>query len=61
MSSQPQLYQFVKEDDPELYAQIKERIAEGRWECEGAMWLEADTNLISGESLYDRLCMAKDL
>lgn len=31
-SSQPVLYQFVKEDHPLIYEQIKERIAEGRWE-----------------------------
>ena len=51
MSSQPQLYQYVKEDAPELYEQIKERVREGRWEAEGGMWLEADCNLSSGESL----------
>lgn len=59
MSSQPQLYQHVKESDPELYAQIKQRIKEGRWEPEGAMWLEADTNLISGESLVRQLLYGK--
>lgn len=41
MSSQPQLYQYVKESAPEIYEQIKQRVREGRWEVEGAMWLEA--------------------
>ena len=59
MSSQPQLYQFVKEDRPELYAQIKERVREGRWETEGAMWLEADCNLSSGESLIRHILHGK--
>lgn len=59
MSSQPQLYQYVKENDPELYAKIKQRIAEGRWEPEGAMWLEADTNLASGESLIRQIMYGK--
>lgn len=59
MSSQPQLYQFVKEQDPALYEQIKKRVAEGRWEVEGAMWLEADTNLISGESLIRQIMHGK--
>lgn len=49
--SQPQLYQFIKKDNPELFARIKERIAQGRWEIDGGMWLEADCNLTSGESL----------
>lgn len=51
MSSQPQLYKFIKEDHPELYEEIKARVKEGRWEAEGAMWLEADCNISSGESL----------
>ncbi|MBV9789904.1 MAG: alpha-mannosidase [Chloroflexi bacterium] len=50
-ASTPQLYEFAKQDYPELYAQIKQRIAEGRWEPIGAMWLEADCNIPSGESL----------
>lgn len=54
--SQPQLYQYIKEDEPALYAQIKARIAEGRWEPTGAMWLEADTNVPNGESLV-RQCL----
>ncbi len=55
MSSQPQLYQFVKEDYPGVYEKIRERIKEGRWEPEGAMWLEADCNLSSGESLVRQI------
>jgi len=55
MSSQPILYQMVKEDQPELYARIKARVAEGRWQPEGGMWLEADCNLTGGESLVRQL------
>jgi len=51
MSSQPALYEFVKEDAPALYERIRERIAEGRWEPEGGMWVEPDCNLTGGESL----------
>lgn len=59
MSSQPQLYQFIKEDAPWLYEQIKERVKEGRWEPEGAMWLEADCNITSGESLIRQILYGK--
>lgn len=59
MSSQPQLYKFVKEDNPELYARIKERVKEGRWIVEGAMWLEADCNIPSGESLVRQIIFGK--
>lgn len=59
MSSQPQLYAFVKRDYPELYAQIKARVAEGRWEIEGGMWLESDCTLTSGESLVRHILYGK--
>lgn len=58
-SSQPQLYQYVKEDAPEVYERIKERVKEGRWEVEGGMWLEADCNLTSGESLVRQILHGK--
>ena len=32
MSSQPQLYAFLKESYPEIYAKVKQRVKEGRWE-----------------------------
>lgn len=50
-SSQMQLLSFVKHDMPELYKKIQMRAAEGRWEIEGATWVEMDTILTSGESL----------
>ena len=59
MSSQAFLYQNLKEEAPELYEQVKERIREGRWECEGAMWVEADCNLSSGESLVRQVMYGK--
>lgn len=55
MSSQPQLYKFVKEDYPEIYEEIKKAVKGGSWEAEGAMWLEADCNLTSGESLVRQI------
>lgn len=55
MSSQPILYQFVKEQEPELYERIRERVREGRWETDGAMWLESDCNLPAGESLVRQI------
>ena len=59
MSSQPQLYAFLKEECPELYAEVKKMVAAGRWEVEGAMWLEADCNLTSGESLVRQVLFGK--
>lgn len=59
MSSQAFLYQNLKEEAPETYERIKELIREGRWECEGAMWVEADCNLTSGESLVRQVLYGK--
>lgn len=59
MSSQPVLYYFLKQRYPELMERIKERVAEGRWEAEGGMWLEADCNLTSGESLTRQFMYGK--
>lgn len=59
LQTQPQLYAYVKEDYPELYEQIKARIQEGQWEVEGSMWLEADCNIPSGESLVRQIVFGK--
>ena len=58
-SSQPVLYQFVKEDNPDLYNKVKKLIKEGRWEAEGGMWLEPDCNIPSGESLVRQIYYGK--
>ncbi len=59
MSSQALLYKNLKEEAPELYKKVKERVAEGRWEVEGSMWVEADCNLSSGESLIRQILYGK--
>ncbi|MBQ9783978.1 MAG: alpha-mannosidase [Clostridia bacterium] len=59
MSSQALLYKNLKEEAPALYEEVKERIKEGRWECEGAMWVEADCNISSGESLVRQVLYGK--
>ncbi|HBI6623459.1 TPA: alpha-mannosidase [Listeria monocytogenes] len=55
LQSQPQLYAYIKEDYPEIYAKIKTKISEGNWEADGGMWLEADCNIPSGESLVRQM------
>lgn len=55
VQSQPQLYQYVKQNCPEFYQKMKERIEEGRFEPEGGMWVEADCNISSGEALVRQL------
>ncbi|MGL5346454.1 MAG: alpha-mannosidase [Peptostreptococcaceae bacterium] len=55
LQTQPQLYEYVKNDYPELYAEIKKKVADGNWEVDGGMWLEADCNIPSGESLVRQI------
>lgn len=58
-ASQPQAFAWVKEDYPKLYGRIKKAVAEGRLECQGAMWVEPDMNISSGESLVRQLLYGK--
>ena len=57
--SQPQLYDYVREDYPELFEGIKARVAEGRWELIGGMWVEADCNLSGAESLARQFLLGR--
>lgn len=50
-TSQPQQLLWIKQEHPALYARIKDAVAAGRMELQGAFWIEPDTNLPSGESL----------
>jgi len=59
VQSQPQLYDFIRQDQPEVFAQIKQRIAEGRWEAIGGMWIESDCNIPGGESLVRQFLLGR--
>jgi len=59
LQSQPQAYKWVEQDAPELFDQMRAQIEAGRWEAEGAFWVESDTNLPSGESLVRQLLYGK--
>ncbi|MCK4449227.1 MAG: alpha-mannosidase, partial [Anaerolineae bacterium] len=37
--SQPQIYQYIAEDHPDIFEQVRARVAEGRWEVTGGMWV----------------------
>ncbi|MDR6290678.1 alpha-mannosidase [Inquilinus ginsengisoli] len=44
-------YAQIEQDDPALFTAIRARVAEGRWETIGGLWVEPDTNMPTGESL----------
>ncbi len=57
--SQVPVYVWLKEQYPALYEKMCRRIREGRLEVVGALYIECDTNLPSGESLVRQLLYGK--
>lgn len=57
--SQPQCFLWMKTHYPALYAKIKTQVDAGRLEPQGAMWVEADTNLSGGEALVRQVLHGK--
>ena len=58
-ASQPQLYQFVKDNYPSLFTKVKEAVKRKQWEPQGGMWVEPDSNLTGGESLIRQIIYGK--
>ena len=50
---------WMARDYPEIDAQIKKRVKEGRWEVVGGMWVEPDLNMPDGESTARSLLIGK--
>ena len=50
---------WVAQKYPDMNAEIKRRIQEGRWEVVGGMWVEPDLNMPDGESLVRQLLVGK--
>ena len=57
--STPQLFRWLEKDDPSLLEALSQRIAQGRMEVDGGLWLEADCNIPSGESLMRQVLYGK--
>lgn len=59
LQSQPASYEMCRKYYPELFERIREAIGKGQWIAEGAMWVEPDTNMASGEALIRQLVHGK--
>ena len=57
--SQVPTYQVAQEQDPDVFARIQQRIADGRWEVAAATWVEGDLNMADGESIARHFLYAK--
>ncbi len=53
--SQPQQYAWIKEQHPALFEKLQEAHKAGTLELQGALWVESDTNLASGEALIRQI------
>ena len=59
LQSQPASYEMCRKYYPELFERIRDAIGKGQWIAEGAMWVEPDTNMASGEALIRQLVHGK--
>ena len=57
--SSARTYEWMQEKYPDLFAEIEERVKEGRWEVIGGMWVEPDLNMPDGESLVRQILVGK--
>ena len=48
-------YKWIERTEPEMFEEIKQRIAEGRWAVVGGMWVQPDCNIPSGEAFCRHL------
>lgn len=58
--SQAILYDRTKKLYPELYERIKEKVKNKQWDIVGNVWVEADTNVASGEALIRQLLYGRE-
>ncbi len=59
--SQMWMYEQVKKLYPSLYDSICQLVDNGMWEVEGSMYVEADMNLVSGESIVRQIMLGKKI
>jgi alpha-mannosidase len=59
LQSQPHLYVMLRKRYPELYERVKAAIQSGQFIPDGAMWVEADTNLAGGEALIRQVVQGR--
>jgi alpha-mannosidase len=49
-ASSAAFYEWIEQSDAGMFAEIQQRVAEGRWGLVGGWWIEPDCNIPSGES-----------
>lgn len=59
-SSQPQQMEWIKQNNPVMFENLKDAVKRGQVEAQGVMWCEPDINIPSGESLIRQCYYGKD-
>jgi len=59
IQSQPCQLEIVKNEYPDIFEAVKKTYQKGNWEPNGGMWVEADCNVTSGESLIRQFLVGK--
>lgn len=59
VQSSPCQTAVIRAEYPSLFARIQQAVAAGRWEPNGAMWVEPDCNIPSGESFARQLLVGQ--
>ena len=57
--SQAQQLAWIKEHRPEVFARVKEKVAEGTFVPVGGMWVESDTNMVGSEAMARQFVYGK--
>lgn len=56
---EPPILEWLKELYPNVYESVLEKVKQGKFYPEGALWVESDTNIPSGESLIRQFVWGK--
>ena len=58
-ASSAAFYEWIEQSDPVMFAEIRRRVQEGRWEPSGGWWVEPDCNIPCGESFARHALLAQ--
>lgn len=49
-SSSAAIYEWIENNEPRMFEEIRQRVKEGRWHIVGGWWIQPDCNIPGGES-----------
>lgn len=56
---EPPILEYLKQLYPSVYDRVRQKMVQGKFYPEGALWIESDTNIPSGESLIRQFVRGK--